>query len=132
MRKRIAFRGPPYTWRYMLTRPWEIVSWVWGEVRWFIQRGLYGYSDYDWWGLDGYLLKWLPSALRELANGHGYPADLTEVEWRDMLLKTADGLDKGRDYLDNPWDYHEDYDAVPAEFGEAMDFIHKWFWHLWD
>ena len=112
----------------MLTHPWEIVSWIWDEIRWFVQRGLYGYADSDWWSLDWYLLRWLPSALRKLANGYGYPADLTDTEWNKMLLKAADGLDKGRDYLDNPWDY----DNVPIEFDNAMDFIHKWFWHLWD
>ena len=124
MRKRIAFRGPPYKWLYMLIHPWEITSWVWDEIRWFVQRGLYGYADSDWWSLNWYLMEWLPSALRRLAGGHGYPADLTEAEWKEMLLKAADGLDKGFDY----WNYN----GVPIEFDDAMDFLHKWFWSLWD
>ena len=128
MRKRIAFRGPPYKWLYMLIHPWEITSWIWDEIRWFIQRGLYGYADCDWWGLNGYLLAWLPSALHKLAAGHSHPAGLTAEEWNNILEKIASGLDKGRDYLDNPWDYN----GPPLEFNEAMALFDIWFWDLWD
>lgn len=126
--KRIAFRGPPYNWPYMLKRPWEIVSWLWREICWFIQRGLYGYSGRDLWSLDYYLTTWLPPALRELAlTVHGHPPELTIEQWQQTLNEIADGLDAGREWFDEM-----DNINAPPEFTKAMEQLHRWFWSLWD
>ncbi len=127
-KRRIAFHTLPYNNWYMLTHPWEYVFWLRDEMRWFIHRGLYGYSDYDTWALNDYLLKWLPSALRDMAKeAHGHPTYLSSVEeWRGILRGMADGLESGQDY----WDKHER--RVPEEFMAAMDNMRDFFWSLWD
>ncbi len=48
------------------------------QVRWFIQRGRRGWSDYDMWGMDYYMARLNIEMLVELRrNAHGYPGDLT-------------------------------------------------------
>jgi len=43
-------------------------------IRWFIQRGIRGWSNRDTWGLDDYLSGFLPQALRYLKeHKHGVP-----------------------------------------------------------
>lgn len=47
------------------------------ETKWFIQRGIRGYSDRDCWGIDYYLADIMPKMIRELKkNKHGIPSSM--------------------------------------------------------
>jgi hypothetical protein len=85
------------------------------EVKWFFQRGRRGWADCDTWSLDGYMISWLPEALRHLAkNSRGCPPDLYDDKatgedqchkWIAVLEEMAAGFE-----LMRKWE--EDYPAV--------------------
>lgn len=81
------------------------------EIFWFWQRGRRGWADCDVWSLDGYLISWLPEALRELAKiAHGCPPalydDATGKEdqcwkWVAILEEMAEGFEAHREWEDD-------------------------------
>jgi len=104
---------------YRFVRDQVVHLYWWGALKNFYLRGLHGWGQQDWWGLDHYLAGWLPDALRHLAEKeHGHPAQIlgpdgraiysmdydpetseeTEeggdgmVAWRDALNRMADGF----------------------------------------
>jgi hypothetical protein len=72
--KRVAFTAW-MDWR----RLWCIFGYVWAELRYFVQRGWYGVSDYDAYSLYIYVSRVLANGLPVLYAGH--PARYTEEEW---------------------------------------------------
>ena len=57
----------------------------------FIQRGKRGWSNRDVWELSDYISKTLAKTLLLLNKNHcGYPGDLTEGQWLDILNKMID------------------------------------------
>jgi len=57
-------------------------------IKWFIQRGIRGYSDFDTWDLDGYLSKVIKNSVIDLQkNGCGLPNDCNEKEWDEIMNK---------------------------------------------
>jgi hypothetical protein len=69
--KRYRFYIRPRNWvRRQLGRPKDACY----QIKWFIQRGRRGYSDYDLWSFDHYIAGVLAKAARELALiSHGHP-----------------------------------------------------------
>ena len=128
---RIGFRPAWSYWKYYLKHPLEFlrdaVQLPLWELKCFVQRGLYGYSDDDWYSLDDYLLTWLPSALREMRDkGIGHPVT-EEVEtyedWAAILTQMAAKLDAQREALEgNEIDLPKD----------GLELFVKWFYSLWD
>lgn len=56
------------------------------EIKWFIQRGIRGWSEFDAWDLHCYLLKIMKEGTEYLRKyQHGYPASLTEEKWQKKL-----------------------------------------------
>ena len=56
------------------------------RIKWFIQRGKRGWADCDTWGLDFYLADIIENSIQYLKkNKYGYPNDLTEGKWIDIL-----------------------------------------------
>jgi hypothetical protein len=47
--KRILISKSPYNLKYNLTHPWTIITHYWRELKYFVQRGLYGYADDSVW-----------------------------------------------------------------------------------
>jgi len=130
-RERLAFPPPRWRWSYLLLHPWEILGYYYREFKWFVQRGLYGYSTCDLWSLDEYLISFLPTAIRELRDtSMGRPCNTTPKEWKKTLTKIANGLESGK----KMWRIVDEKRPTKAqkEFDEAMRLFHKWFWHLWD
>ncbi len=61
------------------------------EIRSFIQRGNRGWSNRDVWGLDYYLAKTIEKSIICLKeNKNGFPNDLTEGKWIDILNTISD------------------------------------------
>ena len=58
------------------------------NVRTFIQRGKNGWGVEDTWGFDYYLTKVISEGVHNLKEHiHGWPGDLTEGQWIDILNK---------------------------------------------
>lgn len=88
--------SPPfgsYNYAAYLYQPHEYVIDLYNQAKWFIQRGMRGYSDSDVWGWYSYMAKINDAALRHLAdNKMGHPCGMTMKGWRTRLLKMADGF----------------------------------------
>lgn len=136
---------------YWFTNPWRIykipVSW-WNDLRFFYSRGRRGYSVYDTWSLDSYLLKWLPDAIRDLReNSHGFPvtmfaddvdwtdpsqdqSDVAEARWTDILARVENGLILARRMSDT---YDEaEARAIEDGFRESWSLLGEHFFDMWD
>lgn len=149
-------------------KPWyyEIYLWfyrLWAnkiapfprEVKYFYQRGRYGFSSADVWGTDSYLIGIIPKMIRELMKQkNSYPAQPEEgvnsfEDWIKVLEKMAIGFERmdawEDDYCAVMGEERPDFkdpnftasfkaheERVLAEFRESMGLFHKWFFHLWD
>lgn len=131
------------------------------KIKWMWQRAKYGYCDKDLWSLEYTLGNYIASSVNELANRtHGYPYNITEEEWDNILRTIARDfyLATNEDEWDNPYDDMLDYSAfynslpddkkeywdkwfkVEEENDRSMDIrrqegfklLQKWFVHLWD
>jgi hypothetical protein len=112
-------------WFYWPYRFWfNHVRYFHKEIKWFFQRGWRGYADCDVWGLDGYLISWLPKALRHLAKyNHGCPPYLYDDQakddkchkWKEILEKMALGFE-----LQDKWD--RDYVAVVGDTKNGKEY----------
>lgn len=59
---------------------------LYNPIKYFIQKGKRGYSDFDLMDIDHYLLDLIPNMLEDFKNKkNGYPANLNEEEWEDIL-----------------------------------------------
>jgi hypothetical protein len=96
-------------------------------IKFFIQRGWRGYSDYDIGDVDGYLLDIMPPMLKQLKKvGHGHPANLTEHQWNMILDRMVKGLEAGNRILED--NYLDDiqphwYEELPGD--SLMDTLHR-------
>jgi len=58
------------------------------ESKWFIQRGIRGYSDRDVWGFDIYLSEVITKGLKDLKNQvHGVPCEFVSKDGVDVDLE---------------------------------------------
>lgn len=121
-----------------------------GHIKWFVQRGLRGYSDRDLWSLDHYLSGVLSKSLIQLAETtHGHPCRATEMRedgagpncegcnceelWDSELRENAE---KFRLMWKEEW-YNieppeESWKAEDQNYKEATEWLQKWYGALWD
>jgi hypothetical protein len=114
------------------------------NIKWFIQRGVRGYSDRDVWNLDTYIFKILSKGLIRLADtthGHPcpYPRDvhppaqstkcMCEYRWDSdlreyaaLFYKLAEDLFEGDDWVKEEEAAHQ----------KAMEWMKENFSSLWD
>lgn len=126
-----------YAWQAYLYHPayraWQKPFSFRRNVKYFIQRGKRGYSDFDGWCLDYYLSEWLPQALRGLKDGVSYPGHgeaNTQKKWNGILEKMAKGFDaalKIREFPDK-----RDLKKLQKQQKEGLELFAKWFDALWD
>ena len=138
-KKRLAFHGSGFYWKYALTHPWEeIKHWI-REIKWFIQRGLYGWADSDSWGLDWYLSTWLPSALRKYKTGSGFPGygtANTYKKWGNILEKMAKGFEAHLKVDDieftNSKHFQKEIKKLQKIEKEGLQLFVEYFGYLWN
>lgn len=66
------------------------------KIMW--QRAWHGYSEYDLYSLDYYLMEVLPNALRDFSDRtESTPVDKTFEEWRAELNSIAQDIENGND-----------------------------------
>lgn len=114
------------------------VSMKYNDIKWFIQRGKKGYSDYDLWSFDSYLSNVISKALIELRDlSHGHPADLCDDcmqpgeghecsgfdNWQKILTEISEG------FLEDKFNY-EGFNQ--EKFDRAMALFVKHFHSMWD
>ena len=120
---------------YWATHPHMLISetfWhIKSQIKWFIQRGRRGFSNYDLWSFDSYLSRMLPAAFDEMRRiSHGHPGGLTPEEWDGVLEELAQGFRE----------YHELYIGSFKKIGmednekweRTIRLFGRWYGHLWD
>lgn len=115
-------------------------------VKWFIQRGIRGYSDRDLWSLDHYLSGVLAKSLIQLADTtHGHPCRATEERadgagpncedckcaelWDAELRENAE---KFRLMQADDWADSESLKKLDKTSQEALLWLSTWYGYLWD
>ena len=61
-----------------------------------VLRAKRGYGPHDWFDLNDYIAEWLPSALRELAGGYGYPLRIHDYDGAVIYEHDDEGDDGPR------------------------------------
>ena len=101
----------------------------WMRFKGFFQRGKKGYAYYDLWSFDWYLSGVIGKGLKELAEKHtGYPPDLTDEEWTNILNSMADGF---LNYYEKEFNTHceeADYEKLKV----SLELFKTYFLGLWD
>ena len=69
------------------------------NIKYFIQRGKRGYSDFDLMDMDTYLLDLIPSMLKSFKEKKdGFPSDLDEDIWNCILDEMINCFKKANPY----------------------------------
>ena len=121
------------------------------QLKWAIIRGVYGWSPYDVWDMDCYLLKILPEMLTYFAYHHyGYPFAMTQdgdkkdegaERWTQKLLEMAEYFrqadesnlkDLEKEVLDDKMTYKEFEKHMGDNLHKGMEELEKYFYNLWD
>lgn len=139
----------------------DFIKYIPKNIKWFIQRGIRGYSDQDIWGMDYWFIETIIPMLKQLKNTkHGYPCNMTEEQWEkelDNMIYYFEEIDENKcseknefeeDFQKTIW---ENYDKNKDEIREkwiqreyeisdyrthmkdkAFKLFSKYFWNLWD
>lgn len=138
----------PFKTRYF----YKNIPYLFRSIKWFFIRGKNGWSEYDVWNMDGYLLKIIPEMLRHLADHHfGYPSNIANIrdeqydkgkdeEWTQKLLEIAhhfeeadfDNCSKAQDYLDKKISYIDLDKYCSEQLHLGMVELERYFYNLWD
>ncbi len=116
VKERVAFKHmeDPYDW--------------WREIKAFVQRGLYGYADTDFWDYDRYLLTVLSTSLEQFAdNTTSIPGGVSSGAWKRKLHRVAAMLRESRSRL---YGYDENRPLFPCST-IAMRYFAKVLHDLW-
>lgn len=120
-----------------------MISWKWkalkSAVKAWVFKLRYGFDYRDCWNLDHALAKWLAPRLLYLAQHHmGYPGvgvyespDHGALGWSYDLMKAGSALQAEVDKWDMEYNHEEEL-RIHKEAQEAMDWVAKWWGHLWD
>lgn len=101
------------------------------EKKYIKQRMNRGFDDSEAWNLDSTIARFIIPRLKVLKiNTHGYPSNLTEKTWDEILDKIllAFELDLA-DKCDSDVSKMTENDA---KIQEGLDLFAKYFRHLWD
>ena len=119
----------------MLSHPWKIFIELYYETKYFIQRGIRGYSDRDNWSVDGFLLNILPPMLKNLDRfAHGYPVGIGFKRWRGILKRMRKGLLANQKLCNLTYNWRDKkcQKQLQKESREGLRLFGKYFNNLWD
>ena len=72
----------------------KILRRIYNQIKYFIQRGKRGYSDFDLIDFDAYLLELILNMIKDFKNKKdGFPSDLDEKSWDDILKEMIERFD---------------------------------------
>ena len=68
---------------------------IYYNIKYFIQRGRRGYSDFDLMDMDTYLLDLITNMLKDFKNKKdGFPSNLDEESWDNVLKEIIEHFEK--------------------------------------
>jgi hypothetical protein len=108
---------------------------IFRELKYFIQRGIRGYSDKDLWDFDFYLAEMISRALYQLKKiQHGYPAELTEKKWDKILEDIILGFEAviWIDMIPTVEAFNAQYPRLKIQRDRGLKLFIKYFEDLWD
>ena len=116
---------------------WEMPFNAYREIKWFIQRGMRGYSDRDVWGMYEHMNTIIPKMLIHLSeNTISYPPNLKGIKtWKKILMKMALGFRAGTDAINLQWTDKFDKkrnNKMLKDWNDSMELFKKYFYDLWD
>lgn len=83
--------------RWLIYNAKDVPHDIYRKIKRGWQRAYRGWADEDTWNLDGYLASVIKESVTFLKSHHyGYPTDLSEKEWDDILsdiIYTFDRID---------------------------------------
>lgn len=123
-----------YRLSYYFKRPHRFVEEIYDKIKWFIQRGKRGYSDYDTWSFDVYIVGVLAGGLKHLSkHAAGFPGNdefPTWESWSDKLKEVAEVLEK-YDKIFDIMDLKEE-EKIYNDTQEALKWVAENVGALWD
>jgi hypothetical protein len=135
---------------------WYNICFVPKAIKYFIQRGIRGYSDQDVWNLDMHLARVMHGSITKLqANKNGCPWDIPSDEYGKALKDILIGLEAYREIQDDTFledcmeandnkedllcpakleveKYKEEVAKRMEKFNKAMDLLKQYYCYLWD
>ena len=97
------------------------------RIKWFIQRGLRGWADCDWWNMDSYLVGIIiPMLKRFRGDTHGYPCGLTEKKWDSLLGEMIEGFEAAERVINDEYYKEVSGDSVEAIKNASDEEIKQW------
>jgi hypothetical protein len=125
------------------------------KLRFIKQRVKRGYADEDVWSMNYWFIKTVVPMLKQLKEEkHGYPFDMTEKEWDDILDEMIFNFTEAdEDTCSMKNEYWEKYYNSPEKEelrkqwikreeeinqyqndckNKAFELFSKYFWSLWD
>jgi len=142
-----------YNFYYVMTHPWELLSYWKRQIRWAWQRVFRGWDDRATWAVDYYFANILPQIIRKLKEEkHGIPVQMfdsdpypveneylgyndedmviAEEKWNKILDEIADGFENYKTIDEVPLAEREK--AYQDFFDGAFELFKKYFVNLWD
>lgn len=106
---------------------------VFRKAKYAYQRVTRGYDDLVVWNLNSFVSKVVADVTRGMReNGFGYPADLTEEKWGEILGKIEEGFRAATDLYEMNYDTLDEAEKLEETFREGMDLFSAHFHSLWD
>ena len=101
------------------------------EKKYIKQRINRGFDDSETWNLDGTIAEFIIPRLKVFKTKlHGYPGDLTEESWNEIIDKMILAFELN---LSNKYDWDKRASTEnDAKIQEGLDLFAKYFRHLWD
>lgn len=136
--------SPPlgnYNYAAYLIAPHKYVKDLYYQAKWFIQRGMRGYSDYDVWGWCHHHSRMMVGVLKQLRQTtHGYPLGMSPKKWDKKLKFMQDGFQAFVDEDDNvisyrklsTKEYHKLMMQRQRKVRAALKQFRECYYDLWD
>lgn len=133
--------GGSYNYAFYAYRPHTYVIELYDHVKYFIQRGIRGYSDRDVWGWCSHHSVMMVGVLKQLHKyKHGHPVGLTPKTWDRKLAVMQEGFQAA---IDEENDFTS-YRQLPKKMYRklvfsrrkklmlALKYFRTYYYNLWD
>lgn len=111
------FTKTGYNKKYCILHPWKVIMHKCRDIKCAWQRATKGYCFRDVWAIDEWFVNVFPEMIEELIEvHHGYPGELTDEEWINILKKMSKSF---RNADDDKTEFHNPYEE---EYLNTLDF----------
>lgn len=133
--------GGRFNYAAYLYQPTRYIAHLRSSVKYFIQRGVRGYSDQDVWNWCGHHSRMMVGVLQYLrAHAHGYPSSLTSSEWSKKLVIMEQGFQAAIDEENDHTSYKKlskkEYRKLilyrQRKLMLGLKYFRTYYYNLWD